>query len=142
MFTVLKDFKKTGDVVIIHKLKLTLFHSYKKSGECGQRRRSRSCHVSVSCLALRVNLSWVKTYHMQGCQHYRFFHRTTEFREWSVFLQIFIRSFKIFRFFTDFEIFWFFKTFFPVIGNHHSYGALAWRYGRVLVVVWCIISCL
>ncbi len=61
-----------------------------------------------------------KHYFQQGCQHYRFFHRSTEFRKWSVFLQIFIWSFKIFGFFTDFAIFWFFSTSFIVIGNHNS----------------------
>ncbi len=45
----------------------------------------------------------------QGCQHYGFFSRSTEFRKWSVFLQIFIASYKIFGFFTDFAIFWFFS---------------------------------
>ncbi len=48
---------------------------------------------------------------VQDCQHYRFFHRSTESRKWFIFLQIFIWSFKIFFFFTDFAIFWFFSTF-------------------------------
>ncbi len=34
----------------------------------------------------------------QGCQHYGFFRRSTEFRKWAVFLQIFIWSFEIFGF--------------------------------------------
>ncbi len=42
---------------------------------------------------------------LQGCQHYRFFRRNTEFRKRSVFLQISIQSFDIFGFFTDFAIF-------------------------------------
>ncbi len=52
------------------------------------------------------------TRRIQGCQHYRFFRRSTEFRKWSVFLQIFIWSCEIFGFFTDFAIFWFFSTLF------------------------------
>ncbi len=60
------------------------------------------------------------TYRHQGCQHYGFFRRSTEFRKWSVFPQIFIGSFKIFGFFTDFAIFLYFSTFFIVIGNHNS----------------------
>ncbi len=56
-------------------------------------------------------------------------------------LQIFIRSFEIFGFRMDFAIFKFFSTFFTKIGDHPSCGALAQWYGRVLVVVWCIILC-
>ncbi len=50
---------------------------------------------------------------------FRIFRRSTEFRKWSVFLQIFIRRFEICEFFTDFEIFWFFSTFLIVIGNDY-----------------------
>ncbi len=57
----------------------------------------------------------------QGCQHYGFFHRSAEFRKWSTFLQIFIQSFEIFGFCADFAIFWFFPTFFIVIGNHRRF---------------------
>ncbi len=58
--------------------------------------------------------SWLGKYEAmdQGCQHYEFFCRNTEFRKWSVFLQICTWSFKIYRFLTDFAIFWFFSTFF------------------------------
>ncbi len=52
----------------------------------------------------------------QGCQHYRFFRRSAEFRKWSVFLQIFIRSFEIFDFLLILKFFDFFQHF--LIGNH------------------------
>ncbi len=47
-----------------------------------------------------------------GCQHYKFFPRSTEFRKWSVFLQIFIRSLAFSNFLQILQFFDFFQHFF------------------------------
>ncbi len=83
---------------------------------------------NVRCELSRFCVIWASTFlsrlafkNFGTALNYRFFRRSTEFRKWSVFLQIFIRNFEIFGFFKDFDIFWFFSTFFIVIGNDHRF---------------------
>ncbi len=62
------------------------------------------------------------TWWPQGCQHYGFFRRSTELRKLSIFLQIFIPTeFQNFQIFYGLWNFWFFLTFFIVIGNDHRF---------------------
>ncbi len=87
------------------------------------RKKNNTKEMKIWLVVTLTSHCMVNTYRRpaQGCQHYKFFHKSTEFRKWFVFLQIFIWRFEIFGFFTDFEIFWYFSTFFMVIGNDHKF---------------------
>ncbi len=80
---------------------------------------SRMRTHSLSSTHVNSSLNLVLKTEKQVCQHYGFFRRSTEFKKWSVFIQIFVRSFEIFGFFMDFAIFWYFSTFFIIIRNYH-----------------------
>ncbi len=76
-------------------------HRIASAHKCRQCKQPEAHAAKCSC-AVPPNLMVVDGPSKQGCQHYGFFHRSTEFRKWCLFLQIFIRNFEIFGFFYGF----------------------------------------